>query len=412
MIRNINFLLLCFFCVASITPIISANLHLYVLPAVFLLWFITAVFCGRFVNTRITVLAVVGLSICWLYKLLGISSAEIGNYFYVSIFYLMPICMMFIQRNYTVRQKQLLSLLIIIVFFTSIISNIILYNNISNITQWSYTAAQKDNEIVKTFNLGDTDFTVASMVFAGVITILTLLSRSIWRILLILILSTTLYYNFVCAGRASVVLLIVVMVLCLILVYINKGLYYKRVLLFILPLLLFLFVLGGPLFHFLGDLFDNERLSERMHALGVLFEGGDTSSEETLGRGNLSLLSIKTWLRDPISFFIGIGDHRYEAGSIEQVYRLGIGGHAAFFDTLARYGFIGFSLWVGLFLSIFKYMRNLVKDRTIGDLLYVACIIAFARSFLGDVFHAQFAVMTFILLPCSISLFNRELVKK
>lgn len=406
MIKSINFLLLCFFCIASITPIVNANIHVFVLPAVYLSWFISAFFCGKFVKSQITELALVGLSICWIYKIFGISSAEIGNYFYVSVFYTMPICMMFIQKNYTIKQKQILSWLIIIVFFISILSNIYLFNNLSNYTMWSYTSAQKEGDLVKTLNLGGTSFTVASMVYAGVLTILTLVNKRIWKYGFLLVLILSIYYNLVCAGRASVVILLVIMISCLILVYRLRGLYMNRVLVIIVPPLIVLLILGGSMFHFFGDVIGNERLSVRMHDLGVLFEGGDTSNTSTLGRGELSFLSIHTWLRDPISFFMGIGDHRYEAGSLEQVYNIGIGGHSSFFDTLARYGLIGFALWIGLFVYIFKYLRKLPRNRMLGDLLYVACIIAFARSFMGGVFHAPFAVMTFILLPCSISLLN------
>ena len=408
MIKSINFLLLCFFCIASITPIVNANIHVFALPAVYLSWFISAFFCGKFVKSQITELALVGLSICWIYKIFGISSAEIGNYFYVSVFYTMPICMMFIQKNYTIKQKQILSWLIIIVFFISILSNIILFNNISTYTTWSFTAAQKDEELVKTFNLGGTSFTVASMVYAGVLTILTLIKKKVWKIVFFAGLITSIYYNIVCAGRASVVILLVTMVFCLILVYKYRGFDMKWALVIVIPSLAVLLLLGGPIFHFFGDVIDNERLSIRMHDLGVLFEGGDTSDAETLERGELSFLSINTWLRDPISFFFGIGDHRYEAGSVEQVYKIGIGGHSSFFDTLAKYGLIGFSLWIGLFLNIFKYLRKLPCNKMLGDLLYVACIVAFARSFTGGVFHAPFAVMTFILLPCSITLLNEE----
>lgn len=408
MIKNINFLLLCFFCIASITPIVNANLHIFVLPAVYLSWFLSAFFCGKFVKSHITVLALIGLSICWLYKIFGISSAEIGNYFYISVFYTMPICMVFIQKNYTIKQKQILSWLIIIVFFISILSNIFLFNNISTYTQWSFTAAQKDEELVKTLNLGDTSFTVASMVYIGVLTILTLMKRGWERVVFLMGLITSIYYNLVCAGRASVVILLVTMVSCLILVYMNRGFYLNRALAIFISSLAVLLLFGGPMFHFFGDVIENERLSVRMHDLGVLFEGGNTSDAETLGRGELSFLSINTWLRNPISFFFGIGDHRYEAGSVEQVYKIGIGGHSSFFDTLARYGLIGFSLWIGLFVNIFKYLRKLPHNKMLGDLLYVACIVAFARSFMGGVFHAPFAVMTFVLLPCSITLLNKE----
>lgn len=409
MIKNINFLLLCFFCIASITPIVSASIPVYVLPVVYILWFVTAAICGKFVmNSKITVLALVGLTICWAYKILGISSAELGNYFFTTVFYTMPICMLYVDKNYTCKQKKILSILIIIVFFLSLLSNIVFFNNIGNYTDWSYTAAQKDSEIVKTFNLGDTSFTVASMVFAGALTILTLLGKKIWRAVFLVGLITALYYNLVCAGRASVVLLLAIMEVCLLLVYLNKGFYLKRALAIILPSVLFLFILGGPLFHYFGDVFGNDRLAVRMHALGVFFEGGNTANEETLGRGELSFLSIHTWLRDSITFLFGIGDHRYEAGFIEQVYTIGIGGHSSFFDTLARYGIIGFSIWFGLFVNIFKYMKHIVKERIVGDMLYVACMVAFARSFMGGVFHAPFAVMTFLLLPFSVTLLNRE----
>lgn len=404
MIKKINYILLCIFCIAGTTPIIGANMPSFSLWIVYLLWFVTASMCGKFVSSKITWIALAGLFICWIYKILGISSAALGNYINITVFYTMPICMLYVQKHYSIKQKQLLSFMIISVFFISIVSNIILYNNLSSITQWSFTAAAKDEEMARLYNLGDTSFTVASMVYSGVLTILTLLSRKIWRIFFLLGLITVLYYNFVCAGRASVILLIVIMIFCLILVYSTGGFRLSRALAILLPSILIIFVLGGPLFHFMGDVVENERLSVRMHALGVLFEGGDTSDEDTLERGKISMLSIKTWLRNPITFVMGIGDHRYEAGSVEQVYSIGIGGHSSFFDTLARYGLLGFSLWISLFINIFKYFRHLVNDKILGDLLYVACIMAFARSFTGGVFHAPFAIMTFILLPCSITL--------
>lgn len=121
--------------------------------------------------------------------------------------------------------------------------------------------------------------------------------------------------------------------------------------------LLFVFLLfvlfKNELIQLIIDISPSERLTVRL--ITLLDKNNPMADTDVVsGRTDLYFLSLKTWLSNPVIFFVGIGDVR----AAYDVEWTGIGQHSDFFDTLARYGLIGGLL---LFATIRRYFRMILS---------------------------------------------------
>ena len=146
----------------------------------------------------------------------------------------------------------------------------------------------------------------------------------------------------------------------------------------------------------------NKRLTVRLVTL--LNENDEMAQESTVtGRTNLYLLSFKTWLTNPLTFFMGIGDH-YQLLNAAQT---GIGQHASIPDTLARYGIIGFSLIVVMLKSCIYYFLSLF-DKEYRQQVLTILIIFIVYGMVKLIFTSSLGCVLFLLLPLSAIVVNNR----
>lgn len=102
----------------------------------------------------------------------------------------------------------------------------------------------------------------------------------------------------------------------------------------------------------------SKRLEERLIMLVDSENDDATAGVGTVSaRAHLWLVSIETWLSGPVNFLMGIGDHRAE---IQET--TGIGMHSEICDLLAKYGLIGFFLFMNTLRLCYKYFISLFGD--------------------------------------------------
>ena len=141
---------------------------------------------------------------------------------------------------------------------------------------------------------------------------------------------------------------------------------------------------------------------------GLLFLSGDDVECGYLSRIQIIALDFKTWLNNISSFLFGIGDHRYQAGHLSEIYNIGISGHSDYFDFLAKYGIIGFTILNMLFVSLYKFFKQeqtVMTKFTRYTLIVLVCF--FVRSFVGSIFSMDIASTMFIFAPTAVFILGR-----
>ena len=166
-------------------------------------------------------------------------------------------------------------------------------------------------------------------------------------------------------------------------------------------LLLVFTLFSSEIIQIIVDYSPSARLAQRLVGLiDAENEYGSISSLEA--RENLWLLSLNTWLQNPMSFMFGIGDH-YAAGGNSSS---GISQHSEFLDILACYGVVGGGLIFIILKKSWKYIISLFNNDLRGQvyiilLLYLVCGVA------KLVFLPGVSCVIFLLLPLSSQIVNK-----
>lgn len=407
--NRINLFIVCVMFLLSITPMFNASVPMMVKVSLNLLWILEVLYKkSRAIPVKpLVVIPIILLFIIFSYKILGISSAEWGNYAIQLYFYTSIWMMMYINESYSDDDKQKLAFFCLAVISINIVSNIYMFYNLSNYTSWSYVGASKIDEYVRRYNLGSTSFVSAITLFWGVITsLLVEIKQTKKRILFTVINCMSLFYLIVCSGRATTIILLSFMIILFILY--RKSRTPSVVPLIITMLFLVIYLFRVPIIELVANILPNERMAVRINAIAQ-YLSGTTDGGLYLERIKIIALDFSTWLRSAQSFLFGIGDHRYLAGNLSDIYSIGISGHSDYFDFLAQYGLVGFTLVNFLFLELFNYFRYLQIDSDkMRRYLVIVLAIFFCRSLVGSVFSMDIASIMFVFAPVAFSLTNER----
>jgi hypothetical protein len=165
-------------------------------------------------------------------------------------------------------------------------------------------------------------------------------------------------------------------------------------------LLLFVSIFSDLIIEWIRNSFASDRLVQRLIYI-IDSENSDSQASGTVNaRERLWLLSIQTWLDNPINFVFGIGDHRANWAAGQTAVETGVGQHSDLFDSLARYGLIGIFLLTVILKESFKYLMSLFKRKYHLQLI-VVILLFLLFGFTKGVFKPDIACCLFILLPLS-----------
>jgi hypothetical protein len=155
----------------------------------------------------------------------------------------------------------------------------------------------------------------------------------------------------------------------------------------------------------LYSLFSNERLAERLAFL-IDSENSPSASGTVNARSDLWMLSINTWTDNIENFLFGIGDHDIDWDR-QSAFSVGVGKHSDFFDSLARYGFIGMTILTSLFFYSFKYIYAIFNEKYKIQIL-VVFLMFFIVYVTKVVFFPELGFMMFVFLPMVGNLLNSQ----
>lgn len=398
----LNFLLTIALVVIFLTPVLNRNLPRPLQISLFVLYFVSLFFeKGSFnwikQNATVILWIVLWQSLELFYWFAGYSTALSGNYMMSLFSYGIIIVGLFSYSKFSYFQR----LSIIIVIIGSFIYNI--YDNI--MINALYGGATNDiykewgSDYLET-NVAETGFYGAVMLFIGCLSIALFKSKKVLlNISLSVVILLSLAFAFLITPRGIACTFIVVEIAFIML---KTGFVTKQ------KLFLFLVLVLAVFFVFKAAVIDIEdshggvgRLAERGMSILDFINRGTLDDESSFGaRINLYLMSLETWLSNPISFLFGIGYHLGDYG-----FSIGLGQHSRYADVLANYGVLGFTI-----LLVLTFMLYRVLKKNAGAEWYLHKVVLAMYILYGVVDHnrnIQMLIIIFFLLPLISTLYKQ-----
>ena len=168
-----------------------------------------------------------------------------------------------------------------------------------------------------------------------------------------------------------------------------------------------LIVSPSIILNFLADISPNERLANRMYDMQRTYNEG-ISDDSFSGRFGLEILSLRTWLQNPLTFLFGIGDHRVSDFGIQGFFMTGIGGHSEIIDSLARFGVVGFSIMATLFYRMSTFLVSLFDNPNVKKQVRIIIVIFILAALTKAVLFLIIGIVFFILFPLSSLIINKQ----
>lgn len=397
-------LLLVMITLVSCTPILGKPTYYVGVGIVMAIVIVANLFAKCYQRNILLVLSVYSyIALIFVYRFLGISDAEWGNYVHQLYFFVAILIMLLMHNKLSYRQKRWVLWLMIGVMIFNIGDNIrlaILYPNINVATRITF-----DESILNNINMGGNSFYTFSLMFFNVcfFIFLNCQRKAIKYVMLCCAILTGVYICGYCF-KATVVLYFIFSVILL--YYAKKVKNISRTIIIggILGvfLLIFINIFSSSLIEFIKEVSPNKRLTERFI---TLIDSNDVEANEKTvsGRTTLYMLSIKTWLANPCNFFFGIGDHRLAHGAAST----GIGQHSDLLDSLARYGIIGLIILCVIFKKSFDFILSLFEQRYRPQLIVFFFILLLCGGTKG-IFFPSMGCTFFLLLPLASVYVNQQ----
>lgn len=388
--------------IVGTTPILGTPRNIIVTCVFFALLFAVNISAKPYKqHNDIVIYSLAYIILIFVYRVLGISDAAWGNYMN-QIFFFVPILMMVL-----IPQKMNEKLLI---FVLLVVIGVMAFNIAFNIRmlrlhpELSLSNIYFKEEDLGAMNVGGSYFHTFSLMFFDVCLLLFLnINKSIVKWVMLVMGIVSAYYILFYCLKATVVIYFFLSIFLLIAAKRLKNI--KRT----IPTILILGILVyGIIDFFKPELIQiviqyspDDRLTSRI--ITILDSENTMSNQGTIdGRTNLYLLSLETWLKNPINFLFGIGDHRDAHNAV----LTGIGQHSDICDTLARYGILGGFILFKFFKDAIKYVISLFEEK-IRPQIIVIIIVFIICALTKSVLHACVSSVVFMLLPMSATLMNK-----
>jgi hypothetical protein len=266
-----------------------------------------------------------------------------------------------------------------------------------------------ESEGVLGLNLGGTSFLTTVVLYINIVYFSfhntnNKTERLLFTIYLIIALTFIVFYSF----KASAILLALLTLALQYFAYNTKKSPNKRIVAIVL--VVFFAVFFDKIMYIIVNVIGSERVADRL----LLFTKSGGGEESTFGgRSALWTVSINSWLKSFVTFLFGIGDHPKGTTGFSTALS-GIGRHSEIFDTLARYGLVGFFIICSMFSQLFKYLKqicNKLYNSEINMMIIIVIITALTKLIL----YPDTGFILFFLLPLCIwnSYINRpEIIQK
>lgn len=351
-------------------------------------------------NQSLVMCVYIYIFVCISYRLLEISDASIGVYAKHFSFF-MPILLMPLVKRLTIAQCRWIFWLIVLVVLVNIADNIrlcILYPKLWLVVNRDILSVEMMDTMI---NIGGSVFYNGIYFFFTICFFCFLNSRQKKvRYLMFGCVLLSAVYIFVFCLKASIILFTCMSAYLLYYAKrnIKMSVFIWRLAIPSLLVLFFIVLFSDIIIEWISYFFHADRLSQRLIYI-VDPDSADSMADNTVNaRAKLWLVSINSWLDNPVSFIFGIGDHRVVEG--QAAAQTGLSQHSDFLDSLGRYGLIGLFLLTAIFKMSFTYMMSFFEKKYKLQLLVIVMLFVMF-GFTKGVFKPDIACSLFILLPMS-----------
>lgn len=398
---------LIFVIILSCTPLLR-NVMGYILSWLILLPLVLSKINSRSFteNSGVITCSLLFIAINLVYRIFGISTAQPGYYLGLLLFFMIVMILPLVPKSIDKRKQHKLWWILMIVMLFNVADNIrlsILYPEINTMRFYL------DKSFLSSINAGDDSFYTFSLFFFCVCFFiwLNVEQKKVKWFSLIVAVITAVYICWYCF-KASIVLFFLLSVFLIFYAKKTTHLMLFFVITAISAIISFflLEVYSETIVDYIISVSPNRRLTVRLVTL--LDENADEAQANTVtGRTTLYMLSIKTWLTNIVTFFVGIGDHY----TVLHAAKTGIGQHADLPDTLARYGIVGFSVIIMMLRNCIKYILSLFDQKYRLQVLTIF-MIYIIYGCVKIIFFAGVGCALFILLPLSSIFLKRNKTEK
>lgn len=305
---------------------------------------------------QIGVLGFIFVVISVIYWVIGVSSATLAYCMARPFLFFAPlIALVIINKCDSVSKIRFLIHSISFVIAFNVADSIRIVNKFGLVNVVYQNLGETLEEMgYKGLNLGGNLFVIMVVFYSSVMFLSFLKANHFWdRLLFFLYFGISAYFIVVCSLKASAVVLFFLAILCLYVA--NRGKRNSaRIMILSAFFILLILIFRDAIIDFLISSIDSQRITSR---LMVFTSEADIEDSTTfMSREDLWLVSMQSWLRNPITFLFGIGDHNW--ADFESTAASGVGNHSDLLDVLARYGITGGLM---LYLSLKKYFEYLKR---------------------------------------------------
>lgn len=371
------------------------------------LWIMLSLMTGRvkgLLLNNVSVWWIVYILLYVIMVIIGFSSTNLN--FVISNLpkYLIPAIGYFVIKNYNRKEKKIILVSFLLVFFVNLGTNIFLGFQYPDIFEELASTEESINFSVS-MNIANTFFVEICYLLIGALamTILVLKEKG-WFFFSLLFIVPVAYYMLFQNTRGTAILLLMVELVGLFLAYFeppqqtNRRAYYIFSTVLIILLLFIVFI---PLMGWVMEHLQSERLAERLNDLVDFKQSGgnlnDVKEGSFTARIMLAQTSLNTFLSSPISILIGIGDHTQAFGG--DLVKSGIGNHSEFVDVLARFGLVGAFIFWNIMRRYYQMMKRLSCRREVLKYVNVLFWIIIISGILNLLFVPTMLLFMYIVLP-------------
>lgn len=354
------------------------------------------------------------LSICVVYKVLGISTFSYGLLILHVLFFMSILLMLIIPSKLSAEKWTLIVKIVLLIICINIIDNIrlcLLYPEIADVVNRGLI----DEEIAgERINIGGSKWYNAVFFFFTVSFFAYLNCKNkTFKYLMLGCSGLAALFIFGFCLKASVIVFTFFSAIVLYFAKRSNGKTYFWILASLAGVALLLINLfSDEIIAFLSSSVSSERLASRLISL---LDTESMEAEAGVGtmsaRGALWMVSIDTWTDNVANFIFGIGAHHdnRDLGITNQ--SVGIGNHSDFFDTPAKYGIIGLILIFNILRLGFKRILS-IYEKKYHLQLYVIFALFVLFGFTKGVFTPGIGCAIFLFLPLVKSAIDRNSLVK
>lgn len=393
----------------NLTPYLTNTQSPMAFTILFILVFtVTVLSAPSWLSTHVPIFflcVVIWLLQMLMYRLGGISSCsynKIFSHFMTWIF----MYILYLQSRLSIEAKKCIVDGFMLIFFVNLIDNIrlnIIYPNASEGLNFAW------GQIYHTMNVGGSVYcTFASLMGVFCFARFRIEEKKCSRVFWLLYFFLCLIYVYVTARAISLITIVIGTIWILVASSMNSMGHKNKILVWIILTTVCVIILFAVLPYGLERMaqeIDNSRLSARLLELSAMLRFNNeriTSIDSSgVGRIELYIMSLKTFLSSPRSFFFGIGEH---PSVVPLLNSMGIGAHSAIFDVFPEYGVIGamclFGILKGGYDHFYVYSGNRDKraNNSIAKILFFLFIV---NACLNNIFSEYFLIFAYFIIPLS-----------